>query len=201
MRPFAATGRLSFTCAAAVLCSKNPFAALMHHELRMGRLLANGVGPFLDRRFLAGPAFALLEAAERFCRDHFPRDFPMAALREALVNALVHRDYAKDVPWTTVALFDDRVELWNPGELPRGMSVESLAGTHRTVPRNPTIAAAFRRSGLAEGRGTGTNRMIAMCKAAKVAPPVFEETGGGLMVTFRFAASRRSAARTRSRTV
>jgi predicted HTH transcriptional regulator len=85
----------------------------------------------------------------------------------------------------SLAIFDDRVEVWSAGRYPTGITAEMLTRAHPSVQRNPLIAEVFYRAGLIEKWGRGTNRVAEMCKAAGVAPPEFTEIGGAAVVTFR----------------
>jgi len=86
--------------------------------------------------------------------------FPPIALREALVNAFCHRDYAQAGGAVSVAIYDDRFEIWSSGELPLGMKVEGLKREHLSRPRNPLIAEVLYRRGLVERWGRGTQKML-----------------------------------------
>ena len=155
---------------------------------------------FLDQRNLRGPAFKLVEEAELFCQRHFPLPgrvepgrlqrvdrplIPPDAMREIVVNALIHRDYSIAGGAISLAIFDDRVEVWSAGKFPNGITPESLKHAHLSVQRNPIIAEGFHRAGLIEKWGRGTNRVAEMCRAAGIAPPEFEEITGAAVVTFR----------------
>lgn len=131
-----------------------------------------------------------------FCREVLPRVhhlmrrvetplIPPDAMREILVNALIHRDYSIAGGAVSLAIFDDRVEVWSAGKYPNGITPESLTRSHLSVQRNPIIADVFHRTGLIEKWGRGTNRVAEMCKAADVPPPEFEEITGAAVVTFR----------------
>ncbi len=106
-------------------------------------------------------------------------------MREILVNALIHRDYSIAGGAVSLAIFDDRVEVWSAGTYPMGITPAALSRSHLSVLRNPLIADVFFRAGLIEKWGRGTNRVIEMCRAAHVAAPVFEEITGAAVVTFR----------------
>jgi ATP-dependent DNA helicase RecG len=155
---------------------------------------------FLDQRSVRGPAFKLLEEAELFCQRHFPlpgrilpgklqrEDRPLIppdAMREILVNALIHRDYSNAGGAVYLAIYDDRVEVWSTGTFPNGIRPEMLSREHKSVLRNPIIADVFHRAGLIEKWGRGTNRVIAMCRDAGIPAPEFEETAGAAVVRFR----------------
>jgi ATP-dependent DNA helicase RecG len=106
-------------------------------------------------------------------------------MREILVNAFIHRDYTIAGGAVSLAIFDNRVEVWSAGRYPTGITAEMLTRAHPSVQRNPLIAEVFYRAGLIEKWGRGTNRVAEMCKAAGVAPPEFTEIGGAAVVTFR----------------
>jgi predicted HTH transcriptional regulator len=169
-------------------------------ELRMARFRGVDKTEFLDQRQIRGPAFKLLEEAELFCQRHFPLPgriepgklqrvdrplIPPGAMREILVNAFIHRDYTIAGGAVSLAIFDDRVEVWSAGRYPTGITAEMLTRAHPSVQRNPLIAEVFYRAGLIEKWGRGTNRVAEMCKAAGVAQPEFTEIGGAAVVTFR----------------
>jgi len=71
---------------------------------------------------------------------------PADALREVLLNAVMHRDYSNPSGYVAVAVFDDRIEVRSIGALPRGITAKALAGPHKSIPRNPLIAEAFHRN-------------------------------------------------------
>lgn len=107
---------------------------------------------------------------------------PPMALREALVNAVVHADYAQRGAPIRVAVFDDRVEVENPGILLPGLTVEELReGVSRV--RNRVLARVFKELGLIEQWGTGVQRMLAACSAAGLPEPAFAEVGLRFRVT------------------
>ena len=110
---------------------------------------------------------------------------PPDAMREIMVNALIHRDYAIAGGAISLAIFDDRVEVWSAGAFPRGITPEILTRKHLSMQRNPLIADMFHRVGLIEKWGRGTNRVVDMCREAGITPPEFEEVGESALVTFR----------------
>ena len=110
---------------------------------------------------------------------------PWLALREILVNALIHRDYSIAGGAVSLAIFDDRIEVWSTGVLPTKVTAASLSRKHGSHPRNPFIAEVFYRAGLIEKWGRGTNRVIEMCERAGIPPPMFEKIGPATVVTFR----------------
>lgn len=122
-----------------------------------------------------------IEALQR--RDEW--EYPFDALREAIINALIHRDYGTPGQ-VEVRAYEDRLEIWNPGSLPAGLVPADLEREgHASRPRNPRLAQAFYYAGLVEKWGTGTTRMIAACQEQGLPGPEFSEDSGGFRVTFR----------------
>lgn len=84
-----------------------------------------------------------------------------------------------------VRIFDDRIEIWNPGSLPKGLTIDDLKSEHRSQPRNTLIADCFYHIKYIEQWGTGTNRMIRLCKQAGTPEPSFTQTHDSFIVTFK----------------
>lgn len=135
---------------------------------------------FLERTMPLGARFP---KGTVFREDRFP--VPPEALREILLNAVMHRDYSHHSGYVAIVVLDDRIEILSYGRLPSGVTLEQLSGPHRSKPTNPLIAEAFHRTGAVEVWGRGTNRVIEICKKHGAAPPTFEEQQGFLVVTFR----------------
>ncbi|ABK14990.1 ATP-binding protein [Methanothrix thermoacetophila] len=110
-------------------------------------------------------------------------EYPLEALREAVVNALIHRDYTYPAD-IQIRLEEGRLEVWSPGELPPPLTPEALYGPHSSVLRNPLIAQAFYFAGVIERWGTGTTRIIRLCHEQGFLEPEFAHWQGGLRVTF-----------------
>lgn len=167
--------------------------------LRMARFRGTTKTEFEDNRQMRAHAFALYRQAQRFLREHLPiasrvlpdrfeREdtplYPMEALREALANALCHRDYSKSGS-VGVAIYDDRLEISSTGTLPPGITIDDLTRPHASQLRNDLIAGAFYRCGLIEQWGRGTLKMAELTEQAGLVPPEFEERSGELVVRFR----------------
>ena len=103
-------------------------------------------------------------------------ELPPKAVSEAIVNAIAHRDYTSKAS-VQVMLFSDRLEVWNPGQLPPELTPEKLAEPHPSLPHNPLIAQPLYLAGYIERAGTGTLDMIDQCRAAGIAPPEFRQDG------------------------
>ena len=154
---------------------------------------------FLDQQQLTGHAFELLREADLFLRRHLPVAgrfepgvlerideplFPPLALREALVNALCHRDYSIAGGAVSVAIYDDRLEISSTGLLPFGLTVADLKRDHESYPRNPLLANVFYLRGLIERWGRGTQKIVELCVQAGHPEPEFEERAGSVTVRF-----------------
>jgi ATP-dependent DNA helicase RecG len=134
------------------------------------------------------PAFIRKHINKRYIIDGHPRrreqwEYPLSALREVVTNAIVHRDYtaASD---SVVKVFDDRIECYNPGRLPAGLTVHALLeGEYVSTPRNRQIADAFKTAGLIEKYGSGIRRILQAFREASAPQPRFREIGEGFLVT------------------
>lgn len=109
-------------------------------------------------------------------------EIPKAAVSEAIINAIAHRDYTAGSA-VQVNLFSDRVEVSNPGELPRGLTPEQLRKPHPSIPHNPLISEVLFLSGYIEKAGTGTTEMIRRCREARLPEPDFRQVGDQWVVT------------------
>jgi len=111
---------------------------------------------------------------------------PMAALREAVLNAVVHKDYSSGAP-IQISVYPDRLMIWNSGSLPSEWTVERLLTKHPSAPFNPDVANTFFRSGQIESWGRGIERMMQACLGAGQPAPVLQVESIGVGVTFLFA--------------
>ena len=106
----------------------------------------------------------------RTCRRTEHWNVPIAAVREAIVNAVAHADYSQRGAPIRLAIFDNRIEIENLGLLPFGLTLDDLPlGISKL--RNRTIGRVFHELGLVEQWGSGVQRMIATCREAGLAPP------------------------------
>ena len=109
-------------------------------------------------------------------------EYPEEALREAVTNAVVHRDYVG--AHTQIKVYPDKLVLWNEGGLPSGMKIDDLKKSHASKPRNELIADVFFKAGLIETWGRGTVKIIEECKKTGLPEPEFKEEFGGFSVYF-----------------
>lgn len=110
---------------------------------------------------------------------------PREALREALLNACINKDYAEPSP-IQIRVYENKMEIVNGGVLPDGWTVETLLSSHRSFPYNPDIANTFFRSGEIEAWGRGIERIITDCKNDGFSTPEFRYDASGIWTIFKF---------------
>lgn len=143
--------------------------------------------------------FEQIEGVQRFIQKHCRKEYavnpetaqrepvyewPLLAIREALSNAIAHRDYMIS-GHTDIAIFDDRIEVWSSGTLPEGIKIEDLNKTHKSILRNPAIAEMLYFAGYIERWGSGIKAMNTLIKKAGLPEPIYEEIGSNFVVTFK----------------
>jgi ATP-dependent DNA helicase RecG len=185
------------TLATIILFGKAPQETLVQATVHCGRFKKETI--IIDDKMIHGTAIEQIEEAMDFIRKNTnvrfiitgkPTrdevwDYPLDALREAVVNAICHRDYA-DNSDIQLKIHDNRFTIWNPGGLVPGMTIEELYNpNHSSKLRNKLIAQIFYDIELIERYGSGIQRIIDACKNAGLPPPVFEERFGGFLVIFK----------------
>lgn len=171
--------------------------------LRVARFRGTTKREFRDNRQFVGNAFELFMRAQQFWIDYLPIAgrvvpdqlarideplYPTAALREAIANAICHRDYASRGGAIDLAIYDDRLEITSAGPLRFGLEVEDLLVPHESKRWNPLIASVFYRQGIIESWGSGTLQMIELNQSAGIPAPEFIATRHSVTVRFRPAA-------------
>ncbi len=111
-------------------------------------------------------------------------EYPKDAIREAILNALAHKDYSIGVP-IQISVYDDKLMIWNSGQLLTDWTIENLKQKHSSIPYNPDISNAFFRAGYIEAWGRGTIKIIEQCKEYGLPNPEFENTGKDFWVVFK----------------
>jgi ATP-dependent DNA helicase RecG len=188
------------TNAALLLFGKSPQRYFLQTEVRCARFKGTeAIKPFIDMKVFGGDITEQVNKALNFVLEHTllsawlvpgkaereeRNEYPSDAIREAIVNAICHRDY-ESTGNVQVRIFDDRIEVWNPGSLPEGWTVEKLKQKHESIPKNPLIADQFFLIKFIEKWGTGTIEMVRRCVEWGLPEPEFEFTGTSLIVTFR----------------
>jgi ATP-dependent DNA helicase RecG len=191
------TGQL--TNGADVLFGKKVAQRHPQTRLRAVCYATDRADDFLDEQLYEGPAFRLLEDAMAFLKRHVaiaaefhegqlsreskPK-YPFNSLREGLVNALVHRDYAAFSGSISVSVYTDRVEIWNTGKLPRGISPRDLVqASHSSILVNPDISHVFYLHELMERVGRGTYKIAKECRDFGMRLPEWKNVGAGVRLT------------------
>ena len=186
------------TIAALLLFGKNPQRFLLQAKVRCARFKGEDEVEFLDLKVIEGDIIQQVEEAMAFVRRNTSMaakiegrlerterwEYPLDAVREAITNAVCHRDYAESGN-VVVRVFDDRLEVSNPGGLPAGMTVEDLKKPHESKPRNKLVADAFFLIKYIEQFGTGIQRILNDCREAGVPEPEFESQADTFRTRFR----------------
>ncbi|MCG2813000.1 MAG: DUF4062 domain-containing protein [Candidatus Aminicenantes bacterium] len=186
------------TNAAVLLFSGNPQRFLPTSEIKCLHFHGTEVRkPIPSYQIFKGTVFELVDQAVDFIlskvarrvgtREQGPQapvayELPKKVVAEAIINAVAHRDYSSNAS-VQVMLFVDRLEVWNPGELPPTLTPESLRHPHTSIPRNPLIADPFFLTHYIEKAGTGTLDMIERCREVGIPEPDFEQRAGQFVVT------------------
>jgi ATP-dependent DNA helicase RecG len=182
--------------ATVLLFSASPQRFYPQARIRIGRFRTPTL--IVDDREIGGSLFDQAEAVMHYFRERLQTryvfegtptrevvwEYPLEALREAVINAICHRDYM-DHGHVQVRWYDDRIVFLNPGGLPASLRIEDLKREHRSVLRNRKIAGMLFYAGFIEQWGSGTLRMIQECVTAGLPEPEFEERQEALWVTFR----------------
>jgi ATP-dependent DNA helicase RecG len=188
----------SITNGAEILFGRSPSVQFPQARVRATVYDKDKGGDFVDNRQFDGPALRILENVSAMLRQHIPvaatfeegfqrtdrPAYPEAALREGLVNALVHREYANFSGGLSVDVYPARLVIWNSGTLPLGLDIKKLASEHPSMPRNPDIAQVFFLRGLMERIGRGTQKIISSCKEAGLPTPKWKVDETGVTLTF-----------------
>lgn len=187
------------TNGAAVLFSDN-IDEYPQFRLRMARFLGTDKNEFIDNQRVEGGFFDLLDAGMAFFFKHLNLsgkitnhslyreerlEVPYAALREALINSLCHRQWEAHNLTNSIAIYDDRIEIANPGVFPRQLSPETIKEPHESYPYNLKIAEALYKSTLLENWGSGAKRIMDACREQGVDEPTWRWDGGFVYVTFK----------------
>ncbi|MBI4679173.1 MAG: putative DNA binding domain-containing protein [Elusimicrobia bacterium] len=187
-------GRLSR--AAALLFAKEPQRWFPSAMLKVGRFRSETL--IVDDREIGGTIFDQVDSAMGYFRERLQTrfefhgtpardviwEYPLDALREAVTNAVCHRDYL-DVSQTQIRWHDDRLVIMNPGGLIPPLTPAELRREHASRPRNRKIAEMLYYAGWIEKWGGGTLAIIRDCGKAGLPEPRFEEKQGGLWLTLR----------------
>ncbi len=185
---------------ALVLFANDPTRRFPQIRIRAARFKGIEKSSFIDNQVFEGHAFNLLRKSEKFLRSYIPIEselpkkglkrqqkpsYPWLAIREALINAIIHRDYEAFDGGLSIEIYDDRIEFWNSGMLPSGMTIQDLKQKHPSRPHNPDIAQIFFLRGFIERYGIGTQSIINQCLEAGLPEPEWREISGGISLIIR----------------
>ena len=164
--------------------------------MRLARFQGTDKNEFIDNQRVEGNIFVLLNEAMNFFRKHLNMhgkiiglvrdeylEVPAEALREAVLNALCHRQYERYNLTIGIAIYDDRIEIENPGILPPQITPENIREPHISYPYNPLIANVLYSTTYIENWGSGVKRIIEACQKRGVAAPTWSINGGFVVVT------------------
>jgi len=187
------------TNGAEVLFAKNPSRRLPQTLVRATVFETDKGGDFVDDQMFEGNAFVLVDQLTTFVFRHvkisaeFKRgkvtredrpQYPFWAVREGLINAIIHRDYAFLPGGMSVGIYPNRLEIWNTGRLPQGLEISDLKKNHPSLPANPQMARVFYLRELIERWGRGTLKIVDESKAAGLRSPQWVESPAGITLTF-----------------
>jgi ATP-dependent DNA helicase RecG len=189
-------GNLSVpTVAGILLFGREPQRFLPHTTLRIARFLGADMTTFLDQADITGTIPQMIDEAEKFVTRNTRHgirivgfkhvdmhEYPIEAIREAITNALCHRDWGHAGMQVRVAIFDDRIFVDSPGKLPPGVTLDNIEHVH--VLRNPIVAQLLYDINYIENWGSGVPRMKRAMREYNLNPPIFDEPGPNFTVTF-----------------
>ncbi len=188
-------GALRLSVAGLLLFGKKPQDHLYHARISAVRWLGlEAAEEILDRQEITGRLAEQIEQAGKFVirntrlstsingiQQTDTYEYPRPALREAIVNAVAHRDYSLDGAQILLYVFDDRLEIRSPGALPNGVTLQNIR-THYSRPRNETIARVLFNLGYVNTLGSGIPRMIRLMREHSAREPDFEVSGQQFLV-------------------
>ena len=200
------------TNAAVVLFSKDPEQFYPECLMRLIRFKGTTKDIIIDNKRIHGNAFKLLGEAEDFVMRHMSiasefvpgkmarkdiPDYPLRAVREAVVNGISHRDYTIPGGSISLMMYDNRLEITSHGVLPPGITIQDLKRDHESQPRNERITQVLYKRGIIESAGSGTQLIIKECAEISKPEPEFVERGNTFVVIFRNEPSQEAAAQTK----
>ncbi len=187
------------TNAAEVLFGIRPAIQFPQVRAQISVYALRKASDLVDSQTFEGPVTRMLEEMLRMIRKHTPVSslfrgglrrtdqpaYPEEAVREGLVNAFAHRDYADFRGGISVHLYPERLVIWNAGQLPPGIRIVDLKREHPSMPQNPDISQVLWLRGYMERVGRGTQSILEWCREAGLPDPAWQ-TGAGVTLTFRF---------------
>lgn len=180
--------------ASVLLFGNNPQRYIKSSYIKIGKFLTDT--DIISTDIVEGNLFEQVENAIELLRTKYlvseikfegiyrkeELEYPEQALREAIINAVIHRDYIG--AHTQIKVYPDKLIIWNEGTLPKDIKLEDLKKNHPSRPKNTLLADVFYKAGLIEAWGRGTLMITNECKKAGLPEPEFKEEFGGISVYF-----------------
>ena len=174
------------------LLSDNPYA---YAGLQCARLFGPADTEFSDRTEFRGSVLAQADNGVEYVISKIDKpsridgvlredsvEIPVQAIREVILNAILHRSYSLDINPVFIGVYDDRVEVTSPGGLPSGQTLEGMMSGH-SIPRNRLLATVFKECRLSEGWGRGLRKVFEACRESELDEPRIEVTGSQIRIT------------------
>jgi ATP-dependent DNA helicase RecG len=185
--------------AAIVLFAKKSTKWFPQCSIRLARFKGTDKAEFIDSKIIDGNVFTIMREALIFADRYLPVSsrfgstslkrideplFPVDVLREVFANAVGHRDY-RDSGTMSFAIYNDRLEIWSPGLLPNGVTLDNIKTLNESKPRNHLIARVLYFNKFFETWGRGIKMIISLCSKAGHPEPEFVERAGGVCVILK----------------
>lgn len=189
----------SFTHACVVLFAKNPARYIPQIRVRLTEYAEGKTDRSLLRdEVLEDNLFTIQDKLERYINNLGVRSifeekqwkrvdfkFPVKALQEGVINALMHRDYSSPSSGVSISVYPDSFVISNSGHLPDDLKVSELKKSHRSHPVNPDIAHIVFLRGLIDKLGRGTVKLVEECRKEGLKDPIWKDTNDGVTLTFQ----------------
>lgn len=181
---------------AGYLCFAKKNQLFPNAVIKIARFDGNTVTTFLDRKNIDGNLVRAVDEVLEFIKQHTNEgvirhrsgktekrwDYPLDALREAIINAVLHRDYG-DTGNIQIRIFEDWLEIWSPGSLPKELDLSRILYEDRAILKNSNLAMIFQNLGLVDNWGTGFKRMNDACVENGNPEPLYSQKAGAFVVT------------------
>ncbi|MCK4813292.1 MAG: hypothetical protein KAT14_05070 [Candidatus Marinimicrobia bacterium] len=181
---------------AAYLCFAKRNHLFSNAIIKIARFDGNTVTKFIDKKNIDINLIDAVDEILEFIMKHIDKgiihhrsgkeevkwDYPADALREAIINAIIHRDYS-DTGNIQVRIFEDWLEIWSPGELPKELDITRILYEDRAILKNSNLAMIFQSLGLVDIWGTGFKRMNDACINNGNPAPIYSQKAGAFVVT------------------
>jgi ATP-dependent DNA helicase RecG len=184
------------TNAAMLVFGKDPYSFFPNITIKCGRFKDEKKKEFINMKDYNGNLFNNLEDCMLFLQNHLrieakikgllreeKWEIPLDALRESILNAIIHRDYSVK-SFVYIKFYDEKIVIANPGRLPEELSIEDLYKEHESRLRNPLIAEVFYMAGFIDAWGRGILDILEMMDKEDLDKPGFEETGDSFRIIF-----------------